>query len=188
MSDHRDNNALPPPPPLPLPPDPPTTARSAANTPDEFYAQQQQHRHRQITGQPHSITTTFLRSQGSSPLSQTHVSEPAGSGQSSAGNTPYPFSPNTPVPMTPSALHPQSCSLPLRSPMEPYNPRQWTQTRQVSGSQMVFGRSGTHASSTREATGMEGACRMIPLVISIRQRSVVESTGMMRHPLRTCLD
>ncbi|KAK4554637.1 hypothetical protein LTR86_008139 [Recurvomyces mirabilis] len=40
--------------------------------------------------------------------------------------------------------------------MEPYDPRQWGQGRQASGSQMVYGRTGS-TRSTREATGMEEA-------------------------------
>lgn len=183
MAGQEHNNALPPPPPAA-----PPTSRSAGNVPGEFYAQQQQHRRRQTAAQPHSITTACVWSQGSSPRSHTHVSGPAESGQSSAGISPYAFSPNTPVPMTPGALHPQSSSLPLSSPMEPYNPRQWTQTRQISGSQMVFGRSGTNASSTREVTGLEGAYRIVLPVLANRRRYVVECTDTMQCPFMFSLD
>lgn len=41
------------------------------------------------------------------------------------------------------------------SPMEPYNPRQWSHTGAVSGTQMVFARSANLQSSTRDTTGME---------------------------------
>jgi hypothetical protein len=144
-------------------PPPPTPGGSAGSTTQgDYYTQQvqqqQQQRRRPLGGggggpvQPPSITTIFLRAQAGSPLSQTPITGP-GAGQSSAGNTPFPFCSATPMPMTPGALHPG-----VQAQMEPYNPRQWTQ-RQLSGSQMVLaGRSNATPlpSSTREVTGMEG--------------------------------
>ncbi|KAI7624396.1 hypothetical protein KC319_g17929 [Hortaea werneckii] len=119
---------------------PPPTPVSAGGASGEFFAQ----RRRAAPAQPPSITTNFLRAQGSSPLSQTPIS---------AGNaTPLPYTPATPVTYNPAVLHPGS-----GLGMEPYNPRQWNQSRQVSGSQMVYGRSGSAATSTTEVTGMEEA-------------------------------
>ncbi|KAI7070944.1 hypothetical protein KC327_g7868 [Hortaea werneckii] len=121
-------------------PGPPPTPVSAGGASGEFFAQ----RRRAAPAQPPSITTNFLRAQGSSPLSQTPIS---------AGNaTPFPYTPATPVTYNPAVLHPGS-----GLGMEPYNPRQWNQSRQVSGSQMVYGRSGSAAASTTEVTGMEEA-------------------------------
>jgi len=134
-------------------PGPPPTPGSAGSVPGDFYSQ----RRRVVPAQPPTITTSFLGVQGGSPLSQTPIT-----GVSTAGATPFPFSPSTPIalnPRTPSALNPASQVPLLRSQnpaMEPYNPRQWSQSRQVSGSQMVYGRAGNVAPSTREATGMEG--------------------------------
>lgn len=134
-------------------PGPPPTPGSAGNVPGDFYSQ----RRRIVPAQPPAITTNFLRAQGS-PLSQTPITAVSTAGTGTA----YTFSPSTPValnPRTPSSLNPASPANFARSPnpaMEPYNPRQWSQSRQLSGSQMVFGRGSNVPPSTREATGMEG--------------------------------
>ncbi|KAI7315114.1 hypothetical protein KC315_g11181 [Hortaea werneckii] len=121
-------------------PGPPPTPVSAGGANGEFFPQ----RRRAVPAHPPSITTNFLRAQGSSPLSQTPIS---------AGNaTPFPYTPATPVTYNPAVLQPGSVT-----GMEPYNPRQWNQTRQVSGSQMVYGRSGSASTGTTEVTGMEEA-------------------------------
>ncbi|PPJ51169.1 hypothetical protein CBER1_08539 [Cercospora berteroae] len=104
-----------------------------------------------------SITTQFLGSQGgtasqaSTPASANHLS-------------PH-FAYNTP--RTPSGLNnqihggltPSTPGAPPRSPsMEPYNPQQWRNRGQVSGSQMVFQqRHGAMPMSTTNITGMEAA-------------------------------
>lgn len=98
---------------------------------------------------PSTATISLALTQASTPIC------------SDGNGTPLPFSPVTPVSYTsrtPNALNPASLGAhaPLRSPnpaMEPYNPRQWCQSRQLSGSQLLFRRS---AGSTREASGMEG--------------------------------
>lgn len=139
MSQH--NHHLPPPPPSPHP---------SGNVPGDFYSQ----RRRVVPSQPPSITTDCLRVHGGSPLSPTPIS--------GGVLTPFPFSPSTPValnPRVPSGLNPAAYQGTQRSPnpaMEPYNPRQWSQSRQVTGSQMVFGRGSVAAPSTRAVTGMEG--------------------------------
>jgi len=136
-------------------PGPPPTPGWAESVPDGFYVQ----RRCPLPAQPPSITTNFLGVQGGSPLSQTPMS--------SGDATPFPFSPSTPVVLNlrpASALHLTSQASVSRSPnpaMEPYNPRQWSQTRQVSGSQMVFGRGSNMPSSTRETTGMEGESMLL---------------------------
>lgn len=132
----------------------PATLRSVANLPGDFYAQQRP----PATEQQHSPSTaaTFARGPSGSPLSQTPVTATR-PGPSFGGNAPYSFSPSNPISVAPGPLRsaaPQH--FPSRTPMEPYNPRQWTQSRQVSGSQMVFARMGNAAPSTREVTGMEG--------------------------------
>ncbi|KAK5724010.1 hypothetical protein LTR17_013672 [Elasticomyces elasticus] len=135
----------------PPPPTPHSTGHAASQAPGDFYP----HRRRPAPAQPSTLTTDLLRVQGGSSVSSTPVS--GGNG------TPFPFSPGTPValhPRIPSALNPASHSGSPRTPnpaMEPYNPRQWSQSRQVSGSQMVFGRAGsaTAPTGTRATTGME---------------------------------
>lgn len=133
-------------------PGPPPTPGSAGSVPGDFYLQ----RRRALPSQPPAITTSFVRAQGS-PLSQTPVTAVSTAGIGTA----FSYSPSTPRalnPRHPVALNPGSPAIATRSSnpaMEPYNPRQWNQ-RQVSGSQMVFGRSSNAAPSTREATGMEG--------------------------------
>jgi hypothetical protein len=133
----QQNASLPPPPPTP---------RTAQHAAGDFYTQR---RARPAPTQPPSLTTEFLRVQGGTPGTPTPIS--------SGGNgTPFPFSPTTPValnPRLPSALNPPSVQAPSRSPiagMEPYDPRTWSQARQMSGSQILMGRT-----STVEATGME---------------------------------
>ena len=135
-------------------PGPAPAPGSTQSVPGDSYASQ---RRRTVIAQPPSITTNFLRVQGS-PLSQTPITAISTTGNGTA----YPFDLNTPVAhdlRTPRAITPASSAVFPRSPnpaMEPYNPRQWSQSRQSSGSQMVYGQASNSNLSTREASGMEG--------------------------------
>lgn len=116
-----------------FPPPPPTPSHG-------FFPQRQR-----AAVQPPSITTAVAR------VSSTQSQTPS-SGTSSL-STPFPFSPHT------SSFPQQGSSTPVspRPPSmasQPYNPRQWSQRGQSSGSQMVFQRN--MQPSTRDATGMEG--------------------------------
>ncbi|KAI5356858.1 hypothetical protein Slin15195_G052440 [Septoria linicola] len=103
-----------------------------------------------------SITTQFLgqqavpASQASTPVSANHLSP-----HFSYNSPRTPSGLNTQVP---SGLTPSTSGPPPRTPsMEPYNPQQWRNRGQVSGSQMVFQRHANMPMSTANATGMEAA-------------------------------
>nr|POE74610.1 hypothetical protein CFP56_37141 [Quercus suber] len=129
------------------PPPPPPPPSGQPSPPGEFPSYQ---RRRPAAAQPPSITTTFAGPGGG--YSQTPLT--------AQGTPSFRYSPETPSTLslrTPSALNPAAGSRAPSTPMEPYNPQQWTgRNGQVSGAQMVFGRVGTMPVSTREATGMEG--------------------------------
>jgi len=137
---------------IPPPPPTPRSAEHAVNqTLGESYSQV---RARPAPARPPVLTTDLLRAQGGASVSSTPLS--------GVSSTPLRFSPSTPIalsPRIPSALNPSVHKVGPRSPMlvmEPYNPRQWSQSRQVSGSQLVFGRAGSSSAiGTREVTGME---------------------------------
>ncbi|KAF2724808.1 hypothetical protein K431DRAFT_281761 [Polychaeton citri CBS 116435] len=108
---------------------------------------------------PPSLTTNFLRTQGSAGLQQ-QVHTPV----SAVSPAAYAFSP-----LTPSALHPRTPATffsPVQGPQAnpppspsmaaPYNPQQWTQ-RGHGGSHLAFQRNSPMAQDTREITGMEAA-------------------------------
>ncbi|KAK5116879.1 hypothetical protein LTR85_009139 [Meristemomyces frigidus] len=172
-------------------PGPPPTPGSAGSVPGDFYSQ----RRRAVPAQPPALTTNFLRAQGS-PLSQTPITAVSTAGT----GTPFPYRPSTPRalnPRTSGGLNPGSPAIPTRSPnpaMEPYNPRQWNQ-RQMSGSQMVFGRASNASGSTREATGMEEAMPSPPPPYSpetsssvqhaVRGSPMLENAGFTASPLPT---
>ncbi|KAF2770549.1 hypothetical protein EJ03DRAFT_373659 [Teratosphaeria nubilosa] len=134
--------------------------------------------------QPHSIVTV----QGFSPLSQTPIT-PELVLLSSAASTAYTGNPAQMI-TNARSLQPQ------QQAMEPYNPRQWS-GRQISRSQMAFGRSGNAAagpSSTREVTGMEEAMPTPPPPYSpdtagsarthpSRASAMIESLGLTASPL-----
>ncbi|KAK3117262.1 hypothetical protein LTR53_001522 [Teratosphaeriaceae sp. CCFEE 6253] len=173
MSQH-DVPYIPPPP----PPTPPSAGYAASQAPGEYYPHR---RARPAVEQPPNLTTSFPRP---APRGSSASSTPRSGGH----GTPFPFSPSTPAalnPRLPSALNPASLASPPRTPnaaMEPYNPRQWTQSRQVSGSQMVFGRAGApsvsasgSSGSSREVTGMEESMPSPPPPYS------PDATGGVRH-------
>nr|POE47234.1 hypothetical protein CFP56_00566 [Quercus suber] len=129
----------------PPPPPPP----SGQPSPSGEYPSYQ--RRRPAAAQPPSITTTFA-----GPVvgySQTPLT--------AQGTPSFRYSPDTPAGLnlrTPSALNPAAASRTPSTPMEPYNPQQWSgRSGQVSGAQMVFGRGAAMPVSTREITGMEAA-------------------------------
>lgn len=129
------------------------------------------------------ISTAFLSEQGalasnaSTPVSGSHLSPHF----LHAPRTPSALNPQSPgglSPHRPGGLVPPPPGGPPRSPavaMEPYNPRQWQNSRgQVSGSQMVFQQ--RHAVvGTTQVTGMEGllsnfcSARLCPLYQRIKK-------------------
>ncbi len=156
---------------IPPPPPTPRSAEHAVNqTLGESYSQV---RARPAPARLPVLTTDLLRVQGGASVSSTPLS--------GVSNTPLRFSPSTPIalsPRIPSALNPSVHTTDSRTPkpvMEPYNPRQWSQSRQVSGSQLVFGRAGSSSAiGTREVTGMES---MFP---QARRRTVPSSRCCVR--------
>lgn len=144
----------------PYPPPPPA--------PNSYGSAGSQSGHIQRTGtapeQPSATTTALF-------AGQSQASTPIYGSQPSSG-VPHSYSPRTPSalnPQIPGGLlppSPQAGSGPRTPAMEPYNPRQWNNSRgQVSGSQMVFQQRHSNASlNTTHVTGMEGKC-------SLRSRS-----------------
>lgn len=131
----------------PLPPPPPTPGVNSPTGPVMSERQRP------------SIATNLVRTLGNP--SQTPVSS-----SSYGPATPWTLTPGTPSPLnprTPSALAPPSAVSPRTTTMEPYDPRQWSNRGQVSGTQMVFQNRGSAAfTGTREATGMEGLLHCLP--------------------------
>ena len=140
-------------PPPPPPRSPAVHAATGASFPHQW--------RRPVSGhQPPSITTNLVRTFAG-------TAQTPASGATLGAPTPFSaYSPSTPValdPRTSSALvppgsQPASQVVSPRSPaMEPYNPRQWSNRGQVSGTQMVFQqRASVVPRTTQNATGMEG--------------------------------
>jgi hypothetical protein len=116
--------------------------------------------------QPPSITTNIARTlAGSSqtPISATTFRPGGQHGLSPSSPAPYSgVSPRTLLPPPPQASSPRSPN----ATMEPYNPQQWGNRGQVSGTQMVFQqRQNVGPPNTRDVTGMEGASK--PIMLSL---------------------
>lgn len=130
-----------PPPPTPRPP-----SANAPNAGGSSSSAGPAGRNRPVSAHLPSISTTFLSPAG--PYSATPTSGTQHQQQQQQQQH---------IPYTPSALNPTRSTAPQTPVMEPYNPRQWSNRGQVSGSQMVFQqRQGNMPVSTGQMTGMEG--------------------------------
>lgn len=133
----------PPPPPQRSPAATATAPGSAASFPD-----------RRPVQPPSTTTNTVARALAGS--SQTPISattfRPGGQHGLSPHSPAAPYSGVSPRTLLPP---PSQVSSPNTS-MEPYNPQQWSNRGQVSGTQMVFQQRNVGPPSTRDVTGMEG--------------------------------
>lgn len=170
----------PPPPPSPRPggsspgarsvPSPPASAEAAGLATGSVHGQ----RSRPVSAHLPAITTAFLAEQGAFA---SQILTPVSGTQSylsphflHSSRTPSGLNPN-PQSQSPGAL----ATSPGAPTMEPYNPRQWSNRGQVSGSQMVFQqRHATVPASTAQITGMEGSYRLMHVYVQLSGKSCAQ--------------
>lgn len=120
---------------------------------------------------PPSLTTNFLRAQGSAGLQQqahTPVSAASPAGYAFSPLTPSALNPRTPATFYSPVQGPQANPPPSPGMAAPYNPQQWTQRGHGSTTHLAFQRTSPVAQNTRDVTGMEGMTLFFFLNSSLR--------------------